>query len=388
MLNDILKKRLFDRDQKMLTRQRITIKNKFYNKIYIFGKECINFSSNDYLGLMGNTTIKKSFSKAARKYGLGSGASALISGYSEAHARLEQQFADWLQVEQCILFNSGYLANLGVITTLANRSNNIFSDKLCHASLLDGIQLSKARHYRYKHNDCEHLQKIAKNFTPHLIVTESVFSMEGDIAPIQNILKIAHDYNASLIVDDAHGIGVLGKNGKGIHEHLEINLNKLTCLIVPLGKSFNAMGCIVAGRHEVIDAMIQFSKTYCYTTAIPAAICESISTALNVVINETWRRETLKTNIQFFLNYAKTVGLEITSQDETPIKSILVYNNETAIQLQNFLLLKGFYVSSIRPPTAPLNTARLRISLNCLHTKEEIAQLIHYISGWLNNVKK
>ena len=186
------------------------------------------------------------------KYGFGSGSSSLVSGYFDSQREIEARFAAWLQVDNAILFNSGYLANIGVIGALANRNTTIFSDKLCHTSLLDGIQLSRAKHYRYRHCDSTHLRQLASTHKPDLIITESLFSMEGNIAPIKEIVTLAHQQQSGLIIDDAHGIGVLGEKGGGICELAQLNQSAFSCLIAPLGKAFNGMGAIVAGNDEVI----------------------------------------------------------------------------------------------------------------------------------------
>lgn len=353
------------------------------NRIFLDGNRVVNFSSNDYLGLSSHPEITASFSNSAKKYGFGSGSSALICGYSDAHAELEEAFAKWLNVDTAIFFNSGYMANSGVISAICDRSDIIFSDKLCHASILDGIQLSRSKHIRYKHCDPQHLTQLSKANKPNLIVTESVFSMEGDIAPIKNIAEIAKHHQSGLLIDDAHGIGWLGNNGGGICEHQNITQEQFSCLILPLGKAFNGIGSIVAGQNSVIESVLQFSKTYRYTTALPAAICATLKKSLQVIIDEQWRRVQLKNNIRFFLDYAKLKELTLSSHDETPIKSILIRNNEKTHKIQEILLSNGFYTSSILPPTVPKNSARLRISLNCHHTESQIIALLDCVAGEL-----
>jgi 8-amino-7-oxononanoate synthase len=360
-------------ERQNLMRQRQIVKANVNDKVHI------NFSSNDYLGLMQHPTIASAFSDAIKKYGFGSGASAMVSGYSDAHSELEQQFEKWLKVDRTILFNSGYLANIGVISSLVNRSSSVLSDRLCHASILEGIQLSRAKHYRYQHCNSEHLQKLAETKNADLIVTESVFSMEGDIAPITDITEIAAQHQSKLIIDDAHGIGVLGRQGGGICEELGITQDQFTCLVLPLGKAFNGMGAIVAGKNEVIETILQFSNSYRYTTSLPPAVCIALQASLNVIMEEQWRREQLKENIKFFIHHAVEKKLTFTSTAQTPIKSLIIGDNDKALKLQSFLLAKGYYVAAIRPPTVPKNTARLRISLNCLHTEAQIVSLLNCI---------
>lgn len=353
------------------------------NSIFLNKNKVINFSSNDYLGLSNHPEITASFSNAAKKYGFGSGSSALISGYSDIHVELEEAFAKWLKVDNTIFFNSGYMANSGVISALCDREDIIFSDKLCHASLLDGIQLSRAKHIRYKHGDIQHLSQLASTYQPNLIITESVFSMEGDIAPVKDIVEIAKYHQAGLLIDDAHGIGWLGNTGGGICEYQNITQEQLTCLILPLGKAFNGIGCIVAGNNKIIESVLQFSNTYRYTTTLPIAVCAALKKSLQVIMDEQWRRVQLKNNIRLFLDYAKLKKLTLLSCAETPIKSVLIRNNEKSHKIQEVLLENGFYASSILPPTVPKNGARLRISLNCHHTESQMIALLDCIAGEL-----
>lgn len=379
MLNSALQVRLADLSNKNLFRTRKVINDTDDHHIIVNGRNCVDFSSNDYLALKKHPKITEDFISCAKKYGVGSGASALVSGYSSEHAKTEEVFAKWLGVDKAILFTSGYAANCGIIDALTNRSSVIFSDKLCHASLLDGIAFSKAKHHRYKHCDSQHLDYLAGRNKPDFIVTESVFSMEGDLAPIHDLVKVANKYNAELLIDDAHGIGVLGKYGAGIANHCGLEQELFTCMTLPLGKAFNALGAIVAGRSEVIEAVLQFSKTYRYTTALPPAICGAIRSTLEVIQEECWRRQKLRENVEFFIAYALEKGLDLISAAQTPIKAIVIQCHNKLLAIQNNLLENGFFVSAIRPPTVPANKARLRVSLNCLHTQDQIMQLIDII---------
>ena len=385
MLSQHLKNKLNQWNTLGLIRKRNAISHRepASNIIHINGRSCVNFCSNDYLGLAQHPKLVAAFVQGAQQYGFGSGSSSLVSGYFESQREIEARFADWLQVDNAILFNSGYLANIGVIGALANRNTAIFSDKLCHTSLLDGIQLSRAQHYRYRHCDSTHLRQRATAHKPDLIITESVFSMGGNLAPIEEIVTLAHQQQAGLIIDDAHGIGVLGKKGGGICEHARLNQTAFSCLIAPLGKAFNGMGAIVAGNNETIQAILQFAKSYCYTTAMPPAISVGLQAALDIVIEEQWRRDQLNTLIRFFIHHALEKKLPLTSCALTPIKSILIGDNDKVIALQEILAAQGFYISAIRPPTVPQKTARLRISINCLHTEQQITELLGAISGAL-----
>jgi len=369
------------RQSSELRRERFVILEKNANQILIENKLLINFCSNDYLGLSSHLAIKKSFIEGIQQYGVGSGSSALVSGFYRPHQQLEEKFAEFLQCEKTLLVGSGYHANIGIIRTLVKRQGTIIADKLCHASLLDGIQLSNSHCVRYSHNNLNHLNEIiSTSKRKDLLITESVFSMEGEITPLDQIASIAKINNISLLVDDAHGIGVLGENGRGILEHYHLLQNDITCLVVPLGKAFAGMGAIVAGREELIDSILQFSKSYCYSTALPPAIAQAGVTALAIIQQESWRREQLKDRIRFFVKEATIRNLPLVSEDLTPIKSILTRDNKLTVKIKNELFDKGFFISCIRPPTVREGTARIRISLNCLHTEKEIRHLLDLIS--------
>ncbi len=391
MLIEKLQQQLLIQSEKLLTRKRQVIIRPSTNT-----KACINFGSNDYLSLTKHPKIAEVLSKAVQKHGFGSGASALVCGYSEEHQETEHQFAEWLKVDEAILFSSGYLANLAVLDTLLTRSNVVYADKLCHASLLDGIRLSRAKLYRYRHCDLSHLCNLAakknpetncdmkRDIKPDLIVTESIFSMEGDIAPIEGLVRFAKEQQAGLLIDDAHGIGVLGQQGAGVSEYHNIDQNQYTCLTLPLGKAFNAMGAIVAGRREVMEIILQFARSYRYSTALPPAFCKTIRTGLQLIREESWRRLSLSHNIRYFNQAAKNHGITVVSPHETPIRSILVPDTAKVLGIQSFLLSQGFYVPAIRPPTVPENMSRLRISLNCAHTESEMLRVIEHIAEKLH----
>ena len=370
-----------------LKRTRNIIHTAHANHIQIDDKQYIDFSSNDYLGLKNHPSIIHAAIHGIQQYAQGSHGSAFISGYTKAHERLEQAFADWLEVDKAILFTSGYTANLGVLSALCNKKTTLFADKLSHASLIDGMRLSRAKYHRYRHNDLRHIEQLAQKKPPNCIVTESVFSMEGALTPIPEIIKLSQRYHAGLIIDDAHGIGVLGNHGRGIIAHYKLSQVDFSCLVTPLGKAFHSIGAIVAGRADIIEQILQSARTYCYTTALPGAICESIHETLHTIQKETWRQEKLLENIKTFTTYAQKKKLTLTSEDKTPIKPILIYSTEKAIALQAFLKQAGFFVPAIRPPTVPKQTARLRISLNSLHTHTQIIALIDAIERGLTACK-
>lgn len=336
----------------------------------------INFSTNDYLALAKHPTVTRAFIASAEQYGVGSGASPQLSGYSRAHQRLEEAFSEYTNRDRAILFNSGYHANLGVITTLATRHSTIIADKYCHASIIDAIILSRANHLRYRHNNIQHAISLLNNHERAIVISESVFSIHGDLANIRELADAAAIHQHFLIVDDAHGFGVLGKHGKGVCEHFALSQHAVPCLITPLGKAFGSMGALVAGHHDFIEALLQFSRPYRYSTALPAALCDATHAALMTMQKENWRVSQLHANIEYFIQAALERELTLTSHDITPIKSIIVPSNQAALSIQEQLKSIGFLVSCIRPPTIPKPFAMIRISLSCAHTQTQIIHLL------------
>lgn len=382
MLNSRLQSLLTAHESQHLLRVRTPVLARDETHVIVDGKSLINFCSNDYLNLSTHPDVIAAFIKSANEFGLGSGSSPAICGYSRLHQQLEEAFAEFLKRDRAILFNSGYHANLGVISALANRETDIIADKLCHASIIDGIVLSRAKHRRYQHSDIAHARALlhASKSQEKLLITESVFSMEGNIAPVCELAQLAAEHRATFIVDDAHGIGVLGKHGAGICEHLQLSQHDVPCLIAPLGKSPGGFGAVVSGSHELIETLLQLSRTYRYSTAMPAAICAATLTALTILSTEYERREKLQSLIQFFVKEALQRNLPLTSTDLTPIKSILTGSNLATLEMQKTLMARGFFVSCIRPPTVPKNKARIRISLTCAHTETQITQLLDVLA--------
>ena len=383
MLYSDLQNKLSLYQEQGLARQTIAFSDRDKDSIYINDDRYINFTSNDYLGISNHPEITKAFIKGIESFGFGSCSSVLVSGYSSIQQKLEEQFAEFVGRDRAIFFNSGYMANLGVITALASRKSVIFSDKFCHASLLDGILLSKAKHFRYQHQNIEHLKYLASIACPDIIITESIFSMEGSITQIADIVEIAKENKSLLLVDDAHGIGVLGENGGGICEEVNLSQDDIPCLITSCSKALGGFGAMVSGRTELIEMILQFAKSYRCTTSLPPAICQGLLASLTVIRTEQWRRDKLKENIQTFIEESGKLGLELVASDMTPIKSILAYDNKRAVAAQKFLLTKGFLVACIRPPTVPAKSARIRISLSCHHTEKQIIEVLSHLERCL-----
>lgn len=376
-LEAILQARLIQRQQDHLYRERRTLDSPQGVQVIVNGKSCISFCSNDYLGLANHPKVIEAFKRGADQYGVGSGASHLVSGHSRVHHQLEEELAAFTGRDRALLFSSGYMANLGVLSALASKGDYVFEDKLNHASLIDAGLLSGARFQRYLHNNMESLANFLEKSGDgnKLLVSDGVFSMDGDLAPLPELARVATKHDAWLMVDDAHGFGVLGKTGAGCSEHFDLAQAQLPILMGTLGKALGSYGAFVVGSEALIDNLIQFSRTYIYTTAIPPAIAEATRMSLGLLQEESWRREQLHKNIQYFRACAQAMDLPLMSS-QTPIQPILIGDNDRVIRVSQQLAEKGFLAGAIRPPTVPDGTARLRITLCSEHTADNIDQLL------------
>lgn len=343
--------------------------------IHINNKKLVNFTSNDYLGISQHPDVIKAFITGANSFGLGSGSSAQVSGFSSVHHELEVQMADYLGRERALLFNSGYHANLGVISSLAGRGHTIITDKQCHASIIDAVVLSRAKHYRFKHQDLLHAEELLQQLSPSLLITESVFSMSGKITDVNSLANLAKKYDSLFIVDDAHGVGIIDS----------LPHHNIDCLVTPLGKSFGSMGAVVSGKNDLIEFIFQAARTHRYSTALPPAICMATLAGLKVIRMEQWRREKLVSLITIFNKTTAQLSLPLISDDITPIRCIKTKNINNAIDLQQQLLQLGFFTACIRPPTVPANSSLIRISLNYSHSETQIKQLLGHIKAHYND---
>lgn len=344
------------------------------------GKTMLTFCSNDYLGLANHPEIIKTFQQAANQYGVGSGAAHLVNGHSRLHQQLEEALAEFTKRERALLFSTGYMANLGLTTALAERHDTVYQDRLNHASLLDAAQLSGAKLVRYPHNDVEQLAKRMQAPTSgqKLIVTDGVFSMDGDTAPVKALAALAKQQEAWLIVDDAHGFGVLGSTGAGLLEAEQLEPED-SVLMGTLGKAIGTAGAFVAGSNDLIEYLIQTARPYIYTTAQPPAIAAASLASLQLVQTETWRREWLNQLIQMFRQGAKQLGLAL-MPSSTAIQPILIGENAQALAISQQLETMGILITAIRPPTVPINTARLRITLSAAHTQQQVEFLLNALN--------
>ncbi len=376
-LEQFLQHRLHERQQQSLYRQRRRLQTAQGPRVEIDGAEVLAFSSNDYLGLANHPEVKQAFIEAAEKYGVGSGASHLVSGHSTEHHALEEELAEFTGRDRTLLFSSGYMANLGVLTALVGKGDYVYEDKLNHASLLDAGLLSGARFQRYLHNDMDSLQNyLLKAESGHkLIVTDGVFSMDGDIAPLKELAELAQRNDAWLMVDDAHGFGVMGFNGGGSAEQLHVDQQQLPILVGTLGKAFGTFGAFVAGSDDLIENLIQFARSYIYTTALPPAVAAASRKSLALIQQEDWRREKLHRHIQYFRAEAHLLGLDL-MDSHTAIQPVVIGDSVRTQLVGNHLLQRGLLVGMIRPPTVPEGTARLRITLSAEHSREDIDRLL------------
>ncbi len=343
----------------------------------INGKDYLTFCSNDYLGLANHPDIISAFQQAANEWGVGSGSAHLINGHSKPHQQLEEALAEFTGRERALLFSTGYMANLGVVSALMQDGDRVYQDRLNHASLLDAVKLSGARQIRFQHNDTQHLlQRMQKQISGQaMILADSVFSMDGNTAPVRKLAKIASDKGAWLMIDDAHGFGVLGNNGAGLLEQEGIAQDEVPILMGTLGKALGTSGAFVAGSHELIEYLIQTARTYIYTTAQPPAIAAAALASLQVVQQEGWRREHLRDLIQQFRAGARQLGLEL-MDSQTPIQPLVIGDSGEALEMSRRLEMEGILVTAIRPPTVPKGTARLRFTLSAGHSAANVERLL------------
>lgn len=362
--------------QKGLWRTRTAVRSLTEGRIQINKQIYTNFCSSDYLGLSNHPKIKMAMQTSLQQYSFGSSSSPLLSGYSIECEKLEKAFCQLLGFEDALIFPSGYQANISFLSSLLTRDSKVLCDRLCHASILDGVLLSRSKLQRFRHNDVSDAHKLIKSRLPDLLITESVFSMEGDIAPLDQLSSLPFSSPTLFCVDDAHGFGVLGKNGLGAVDHWKCRPD---ILIIPFGKALSMSGAIVLAKKEIISLILQNCRGYRYSTAISPIICIGVLESLHIIQNESWRLEKLKYLINCFNQYAMEYNLPLISQDITPIRSILVGDSKRAVAIAEDLKSKGIYATAIRPPTVPENTSRLRISLTCNHTVPHIQNLVRLI---------
>ena len=392
ILLDDISNSLKDLKEKSLLRKRVVINSRKKNLIKINGKWLTNFSNNDYLGLSQDISIKKAIINGIKKYGNGGTSSNLVSGHTEVHQNIEGITKNNIGFESSILFSSGYLANLGLITTISDKDSFIYADKLNHASLNDACILSRAKFFRYPHNDMKLLERLLKkNKTKKkkLIVTDGVFSMDGDLADIPKLVQLAQKYDAYLYIDDAHGYGVLGKNGQGILEYYENTgpMKKIPrdriIYTITLSKAVGVSGALVNACKNIINLVVNKSRTYIYTTAEQPALIMGVERSFEIIKKNYSLRERLNKSINLFRKNINKKNLLTNSI--TPIQPLIIESAEKTIKISEKLNSYGFHVPAIRPPTVPNKSSRLRISISTLHSQADIKKLTKVINKILDN---
>ncbi|MDH5516490.1 MAG: 8-amino-7-oxononanoate synthase [Gammaproteobacteria bacterium] len=372
-----LKKLLQQKKEAGLYRQRRITQGPQSTELIVDDKKVINFCSNNYLGLANHPTINQAFKQGIDRYGSGSASAHLINGHSAAHHALEEELAEFTGYQRCLLFSTGYMANIGVVQALMGRGDVVLEDRLNHASLLDAGLLSGARFSRFEHASVSDARSKLSKYPEQekMLLTDGVFSMDGDIAPLAELAQVCQQHQSYLMVDDAHGIGVLGEQGRGSLEYLGLAPSAVPVLMATLGKAFGAAGAFVAGSEDVIEYLIQNARSYIYTTAMPAALAEASRASLKLVQAENARRQKLVELIKQFRRAVAEMGYQL-MDSVTPIQPIVIGDSKKALEMSQQLFAQGIHVSAIRPPTVEQGKARLRITFNADHSFGQLQQLL------------
>lgn len=350
--------------------------------IRINGKKLINFASNNYLALANDKRIIKKGYSIAKEFGAGSGASRLVSGTTKIFLTLEEKIAKWIKKEKALIFNSGYTANIGVLSAIADRETVIFSDKLNHASIYDGISQSKAIMERYRHNDIEHLRVLLekyKSYEKKIVITDAIFSMDGDIANLIEISKLKKEHDFLFIVDEAHSLGIFGENGEGLVNQLNLN-NDVDIIMGTLGKSIGVFGAFIAADNDIIEYLINFCRSFIFTTAFSPFVVGAIQESIKIIQSEN-RGEVVLKKARTLIEMFKKEGIN-TGNTNSQIVPIIVGENNFSLDLMNHLIGNAFFSPAIRPPTVQPKTARIRLGLSFFHTEDDLERLFIVIKNW------
>lgn len=355
--------------------------------IQIDGKHYLNFCSNDYLGLANHPEIINAAKEGLDKYGLGSGGSALVTGYTAIHQRLESELAEFTERSRALLYTSGFSANLGVCSTLLNKTDDVYLDKLCHASLIDGVRLSEAKIRRYAHLDHENLNTLLTKSTSDekWVISESLFSMDGDLAPLSELAKECKASKANLYIDDAHGIGVYGACGAGYLNAKKLTEQQVPIMVATFGKAFGAAGAFVAGSEALIETLIQNSRSYIYTTAMPPSNAAAILKSLSLIKKDNWRRDKLFNLVAYFRHAAAEKGIPLSENAHGPIQPVIIGDSEKTLRISKALAEHGIKITAIRAPTVAKNAARLRVTFSAAHDERQIDYLVSTLATIFDN---
>lgn len=372
-----------------IKRKRTVLDSPCNATVMVNGRRLISFCSNDYLGLANHPIIVETIKESVTKWGVGSGASHLISGHMRPHEDLEVCLSNFTKHGRTLFFTSGYMANLAMISSIVGRNDVIFSDRLNHASLIDGAVLSRSKHIRFPHSNlsslCISLNKYKNK--RKLIITDAVFSMDGDIARLSELYSIAEKFDTWLIIDDAHGFGILGPNGRGSIAEFNLPMSPRLLSMYTLGKAAGVSGAFIAGNEHIIEWIIQKARPYIFTTAPSPFIASAIISSIDIIKNSDNRRLYLKYLIEKIRLGLSNLPWRVLPS-KTPIQPLVIGTNQATLDLSNYLFNNGFLVPAIRPPTVPIGTARLRISLSASHKEEHIDSLLEYLYKYaINNVR-
>ena len=374
-LNLYLKKEIKLLEKDLMLRSMREVEGAQGRYVNVNGKRVLNFCSNNYLGLANDPRLRQAAANCIDTEGVGSGASRLVCGNMSAHRRLEEDIADFKGVEACLVFSSGYMANVGIISSIYGKGDMIFCDRLNHASIIDGILLSGAQFKRYFHNDMVALEQMLQKFEgkvtgKKLIVTDSVFSMDGDIAPLDEIVGLAERYDCSVMVDEAHAFGVMGENGRGLVEHFGLE-GSVDIQMGTLSKAAGSFGAYCCGSRELIEYLVNKARSFIYTTGMPPSVAAASSEAIEIIKKDVSLREKLWSNTSLMRSRLLQTGFD-TMDSKTPIIPILIKDAGLALDLSARMFESGVMVSAIRPPTVPVNTERLRLTVTAEQTEEDI----------------
>ncbi len=377
-----------ERARQSLLRKLRTVEQVDGAQITIDGKPLLNFASNDYLGLAQHPALTKSLVRAAAQWGVGASAAHLLGGHREEHAELEGKLARWTGRESAVLFSTGYMANLGVLQTLIGAGDVCVQDKLNHASLLDAARLSDAELVRYVHADVASAKRqlAARAGVAALLATDGVFSMDGDVAPLAELATLCKTQRATLMVDDAHGIGVLGADGAGSVSEAHLGRSDVPVLMGTLGKALGVAGAFVAGSSDLIAGLVQFARPHIYTTALPPALASAASTAIDIARFEHWRRDKLRRLVAHFRHGARERGI-VLLDSRTPIQPVVIGASKSALVAMQSLETQGFFVPAIRPPTVAQGKARLRVVLSARHEESDVEQLLNALARAIGHAR-
>ena len=371
-----LSARLTERREAGLYRQRRVVEGAQGPEIVVDGRPMLGFCSNDYLGLAADPRLADAMRRGLEVHGTGAGAAHLVSGHTRAHHDLEDALAAHTGRARALLFSTGYMANMGVLGALLGRGDALLGDRLNHASLVDGGRLSGARMQRYAHADVGALgTRLAGARGQIVVATDGVFSMDGDVAPLAGLAAAAAAHDALLVVDDAHGIGVLGERGEGSVAVAGLGQDDVPVYMATLGKALGVSGAFVAGSDDLIEYLVQFARPYVYTTAMPPALATAAHTALAIAREETWRRERLDALVARFRSGAEQLGLDL-MPSSTPIQPLLLGDSRRATAWSQALAEQGIWVAAIREPTVPRGEARLRVTLSAAHREAQVDRLL------------